>query len=320
MDNPSKARQILDFTFRHRRLLDLASPCGTKACDECYAPHLTKIQGFIDRGEPVHFVILAFPAKSPNTNKVLGPLPDLAEWAALEFLQSFCDQLSYYHHPGARITICSDGHVFAETVGITDDDATAYGAEMKAIVEAQGAGSIAFFSLVDAFGPMPYADMRSELVRRHAEPVEAIRKGLAEEEASKQLFNGIHRFLFEDQAAIETACSRNHVREVTKELTYQVVQRSKAWSQLVGDVFPRAVRLSIHPQPAHSEKLGFHLLRTRDNWLTPWHGVAMEFSNGLVLVKRYQAEQAQARLVRRHNRPSHFVAPDLELAGASLSR
>lgn len=315
MDSHAKAREVLEFTFRNRRLLDPAAPCLAEPCDECYAPHLARVKGFVERQEPIHFVILAFPSKSPNTTKVLGPLPDLAEWTALDFLQSFCDQLSYYHPPGARITICSDGHVFAETVGITDDEATAYHAEMEAIVAAQGAGSVDFFSLIDAFDAMPYPLMREQLELRYAEQIDLIRKRISADENARQLFNGIHRFLFEDRSAMRPEQSRNRMREEAKQVAYAVIRRSNAWSRLVEERFPAAVRLSIHPQPAHGEKLGFHLLKTRDNWLTPWHGVALESSDGLILVKRSQAEQANARLVWRHNRPSHFVAPHLTLEG-----
>lgn len=315
MDSAAKARYVLTFVFRHRRLLDPATPCLDQPCEQCFAPHLARVREFVERREPIHFVILAFPSKSPNTTKVLGPLPDLAEWSAIHFLQSFCDQLSYYHPPGARITICSDGHVFAETVGISDDEATAYHAEMETIVAAQGAESIDFFSLLDAFDSMPYPRMRLELEMNYAEQLELIRKRISEEDTARQLFNGIHRFLFEDRAAMRPELSRNRVREEAKHLTYAVIRRSNAWSQLVSERFPAAVRLSIHPQPAHAEKLGFHLLKTRDNWLTPWHGVALESADGVILVKRFQAEHAKARLVWRRNRPSHYVAPHLTLEG-----
>ena len=319
MDSTATAREVLQFVFRHRRLHDPATPCLGEPCNLCFASHLARVEAFVERREPIHFVILAFPSKSPNTTKVLGPLPDLAEWAALEFLQSFCDQLSYYYPPGARITICSDGHVFAETVGITDEDATAYHAEMEAIIAAQGADSIDFFSLSDAFEPMSFPRMREELELHYAEDIELIKKRIAsDDENARQMFNGIHRFLFEDRTAMHLEQSRSQAREEAKAVAYAVIRRSNAWSRVVQARFPGAVRLSIHPQPPHAEKLGIHLLKTRDNWLTPWHGVALQSSDGVVLVKRFQAEQANARLVWRHNRPSHYVAPHITLEEIQL--
>lgn len=313
MDNTKTAQEVLRFIFRNRRLLDPKSPCAEEPCEQCFAPHLTKIANFIARGVPIHFVILAFPSKSPNRTKVLGPLPDHAEWASVEFLQSICEQLSYYHEPGAKVTICSDGHVFAGAVGITDDQATEYRAEMGAIVAATGAESIDFFGLSDGFKSTDFEDMRASLMRNYAEPMDVLKKRLTGEESGQALFNGIHRFLFEDGVARQPTLSRNRVREDTKRDTYTVIWSSNAWSRMVAEWFPEAVRLSIHPQPAHSAKLGFKLLKAQDTWLTPWHGVALECADGLVLVKKFQAERAQARLVWRNDRPSHYVAPHLTL-------
>jgi pyoverdine/dityrosine biosynthesis protein Dit1 len=53
------------------------------------------------------------------------------------------------------------------------------------------------------------------------------------------------------------------------------------------------------------------MIRTRDNWLTPWHGVAMDDGNSVTLIKRSTAEKLNASVVWRNGRPSHFVAPHL---------
>jgi pyoverdine/dityrosine biosynthesis protein Dit1 len=105
--------------------------------------------------------------------------------------------------------------------------------------------------------------------------------------------------------------SRNKIRESSKELAYKTIQRSNAWSRLVAEQFPGSLRLSIHPQPLHSSKIGIHMVGTKDNWLTPWHGVVVDTGKGLMLVKREEAERMNASLVMRKQRPSHFVAPTL---------
>ena len=79
-------------------------------------------------------------------------------------------------------------------------------------------------------------------------------------------------------------------------------------------MFPTALRLSIHPQPAHAEKIGIHLVETLDNWLTPWHATAVKSGGRYVLMKRYHAERMNASLVWGGLRPSHFVAPAIDLA------
>ena len=120
-------------------------------------------------------------------------------------------------------------------------------------------------------------------------------------------FNGIARFLFEDRAILEPLRSRTALRKECKELAYQVIQRSNAWSRLIADCFPQSLRLSIHPQDPHSEKIGILLTHAEDNWLTPWHGVVVLQDDRFTLTHSHKAEERGAKLVARDGRPSHFV-------------
>ncbi|AWW40953.1 L-tyrosine/L-tryptophan isonitrile synthase family protein [Streptomyces cadmiisoli] len=315
----SPADQILRLLFASRRTSGgPADLCNGKPCERCFAQHRPKVEHFMARGVPLHFVLPAFPAKSANRNKVLGPLPDLAERLSLEFLQSFCDYVRHYYEPGARITVCSDGHVFADLVGVADQDVTDYRTELELLLRAIGADAINTYGLGDAFHSGGHDEQRARLTGRYAQPVADIRARVVEDAAARSLFSGIHRFLFEDQLVRSEGRSRNSVREKTKSRAYQVIQRSDAWSSLVEEYFPEALRLSIHPQDSHSHKIGIHMMRTRDNWLTPWHGVALDDGEGIRLVKRHEAEQLGATLVRRRNRPSHFIAPHVMTSRSPL--
>jgi pyoverdine/dityrosine biosynthesis protein Dit1 len=313
----SQARDILDIVFRFRRLASPSGPCSARPCEECYGPHQEKVVSSVGSGEPVRFVIPAFPAKSPNPTKVLGPLPDRAERIALEFLQSCCDEIGRHYPPGARVTICSDGHVFGGTVGVTDEEVSRYRRELAAIIDRCGFSSVSLYSLHDAFGGESIDEMRDCLLRAYGEPLLSLRSRIRSDMDVRRQFNGVHRFLLEDESALRPQVSRNRLSEACKTRAQEVIRASNAWSRLISERFPGAVRLSIHPQPSHAPKIGFHLVSTRDNWLTPWHGVALEVSDGMVLAKRYQAERINATLVRRDHRPSHFVAPHLRLAEVS---
>ncbi|MDG4794572.1 isocyanide synthase family protein [Micromonospora sp. WMMD1082] len=302
--------KLLSLVFRFRRLASDTDPCARQPCPDCFAPHRARAAAFVERREPVHFVIPAFPAKSRNPRKVLGTLPDLAERLSIDFLESFCDQVRHFYPPGARVTICSDGHVFSDVLGIPDDDVTQYRRHLKRMIGETGGGSIDTYSLDDAFGAaVSYDEMRRRLIAQHARPVEEIRERVRTDEAACTMFNGMHRFMVEDQTALNSTMSRTRLRTVCKDMAYQVILRSNAWSDLVGEVFPEALRLSIHPQPSHAEKIGFHLVRTRDSWLTPWHGVILDDGATVTLVKRSHAEAMNASLIWRNSRPSHFVHP-----------
>src|SRR5688572_15697119 len=115
------AHGILRVIFARRRLSGAdCSPSG--ACDACYALHHETVARRVRQGLPLQMVLPAFPAKSPNLRKVLGPLPDKAEELALAYLQGVCDRVRAIYAPGARLTICSDGRVFSDLVGVSDED------------------------------------------------------------------------------------------------------------------------------------------------------------------------------------------------------
>ena len=304
------ASRVLRLVLSRRRL---AAPRTCEpSCEACLAPHLPRAEAFVRAGRPIHFVLPAFPAKSPNPRKVLGTLPDMAEVVALTFLQNLCTRVHALYAPGARITICSDGRVFSDLVGVPDETVSAYGREIKVILEQLGACALDVFNLEDHLPPGRFDELRRALVAGFARPLADIRSQIAVGGQPLVVFNGIARFLFEDMTGEHPAMSRSQARILTKERSYHVIQRSDAWSALVERAFPESLRLSIHPQPAHHEKIGIHLVETLDNWLTPWHAAAVKVGGRYVLMKRYQAERMGAWLVHGGARPSHFVADTLD--------
>ena len=303
------AAEVLAVVFRHRRVSGTCPSCLASAngvCHACRRPHLARVSRFVAAGAPVHFVLPAFPAKSPSAGKVLGPRADMAEEISLRHLQAVCDEVAAVYAPGARITICSDGHVFSDVVGVTDADVSSYGADIRAMIDSLGLCGLTTFSLADVFNETGFAEMRARLLARFGEPVELIRKRVHLTADGRALYNGIHRFLFEDSVRMSTA-SRSEVRRECGERAYAVIQRSRAWGAAVSAAFPGAVRLSIHPQAPQASKIGIRLGETTDAWLTPWHAVALELPGGdFKLVHRADAEAMGAILVERDGRPSHY--------------
>lgn len=323
---PSSApasQRILEVLYRYQRVDEslrtdgegageAGETAGEESCPACLEARRAKLEQFIERDEPIHFVVPAFPAKSPNRSKVLGELPDLGEQISLGFLQSLCDYVSHFHKPGARVTICSDGHVFGDVVGVSDDSVTAYREHLAHMIKSSQFSSLDLFGLDDAFGGANYSKLRRILEENYSASLSELKEKVRSEKSTRALFNGIHRFMFEDAVArCNGETSRSRLRNDSKETAYQTILRSNAWSRVVAEKFPRAIRLSIHPQPPHSEKFGLQLVPTRDGWLTPWHGVVLDNGVKRYLVKRWDAEKMQASVVWRNGRPSHFVAPHL---------
>jgi pyoverdine/dityrosine biosynthesis protein Dit1 len=270
--------------------------------------HRERVARFVSRGVPVDFVLPAFPGKSPNKSKVIGVVPDLAEQLSLNFLRKICDQIQRIYAPGARIIICSDGHVFSDLVHIPDSDIVIYQAKLTVMMGETGPKTLGVFSLDREYGGRPYDEMRLLLMQRYGDGVAELKRQVRGGGDLLTLYRGITRFLLDDADRLDHKKSRAALQRECRERAYGVIQRSRAWGRLIAERFPEAVRLSIHPQPCGSGKLGINLLEASDNWITPWHGAAVEVGGRFVLMKRYQAEALGAELVYLHGRPSHYVA------------
>lgn len=274
---------------------------------------LPRIAAFIEAGEPIEFVLPAFPAKSPNPGKVLDSRPDMAERLSLSFLNHLCQRIQLFYAPGAKITVCSDGRVFGDLVRIGDAHISAYQDALRLMIEEIGATHIGVFNLEDvrAFEAQRdnHEQLRQLLIDGYAEPLESIRETLLASEEGLLLYRAITRFLYEDGLTPDYQGSKTALQRDAKERAYGVIQRSWAWGALLADQFPRAIRLSIHPQPADSLKFDIHMMPTRDDWLTPWHGVAVNTEDRFVLMKRSEVLELGGELVQINGQPSHYRLP-----------
>jgi L-tyrosine isonitrile synthase len=313
------AKNILAEVMQFRRFSGPKTSCLTFPCEKCVAPHLSKIMSSVALGLPVTFVLPAFPGKSPNPAKVLGPLPDMAERRALEFLQHLCDRIGRYYSPGARLILCADGRVFSDVVGMRDIDVTAYQIELDKMIAELGLVSISTFNLDELYDGLSFDQMRTQLMEHYGENLEVLKSAVSrggkdqdcsvDDKEAHRLFCGITRFLLEDATFPGQTKSRTALQKECRSRAYEVIQRSKAWGEFLEMRFPNAVRLSIHPQTCGAKKLGIRLIEP-DNWLTPWHGVAVDVGGRFMLFKRSQAEELGARLIHREGRPSHYVLMD----------
>ena len=311
------ARKILLEVMQFRRVADPHKSCASP-CETCLEPHIRQVISAIEAQQPITFVLPAFPGKSPNLVKVLGTLPDMAERCSLEFLEGLCERIRKMYLPGAQVILCSDGRVFNDAVGMRDEDVTDYQQELLRLIKEMSLSAISTFNLDDVYSNLDFNLMRDKLMEHYGESLEmlkdAVRKGsktpcsIENEEVNRQ-YCGITRFLVEDATHPGQSLSRNALQKMCRHRAYVVVQRSRAWSELIAERFPHAVRLSIHPQICGTAKLGIRLMEA-ESWMTPWHGVAVHGDESFVLLKRAQAEKLGAQLVYREGRPSHYVLID----------
>ncbi|WP_445517419.1 L-tyrosine/L-tryptophan isonitrile synthase family protein [Streptomyces sp. NEAU-174] len=290
---------ILDLLLPHHRTTG-PSPGGVVAF-----PHqLRRIAGFVRAGEPVLFTLPGFPCKSPNPAKVLGHLPDQGERLSLGFLNTLCEKIERIHPPGARVIICSDGHVFGDLIRVPDDHIDAYADALGHLIQEADLHRLSVFDLRDVLGDLPHGAKRARVHQGYAPTLEALRAEVRSEAHTLALYRGITRFLVEDTA--DFTGTRSALQRECRQRAYGVIQRSRAWGELIAEHHPRAVRLSIHPQPIGAPKFGIRLLDAPDVWTTPWHSAALRRADGTwTLLPRTRARRL-GRLVHRHGRPSHY--------------
>jgi pyoverdine/dityrosine biosynthesis protein Dit1/AcrR family transcriptional regulator len=307
----ARATAILKQVFQHRKLIQPEKKCQRGDCEECINLHLPKVLHFVAAEKPIHFVLPAFPAKSPNHQKTIGKLPDLAEEIAIQTLQSLCDEIQAIHPPGAKVTICSDGRIFSTLVGVEDAEITAYVAHLRNFIQHTGIRNIEVLNLEDLLPELPIDQARRSVLEEYSEPLDRLHDRLTTSPSFLQLFNGIHRFITEDRLVLNPHISPSKTKETAKGIALQVIQHSNAWTRFLTQLYPEALRLSIHPYAAHSEKIGIRLTKAMDNWLTPWHGAIVLQEDGYMLMKSREAIAQGARLVTHEGRPHHFTTISL---------
>ncbi|MNL31172.1 Pyoverdine/dityrosine biosynthesis protein [compost metagenome] len=192
-------------------------------------------------------------------------------------------------------------------VQVSDGSVDVYGREIRRIIDDLKLDNLKTFSLDDVFSAHNYNLMRDRLVAEFAESTDSLRARVKADDDAKLLFNGIHRFMFEDQSALFPEKTKNSLREHSKVLAYEVIRRSNAWSRLVENKFPEALRLSIHPQSVHSTKIGVRLMPSNDLWRTPWHSVTVFDGHDYFLTPREQAEAAGGVLSYADDKYPYYV-------------
>lgn len=295
MNSTGLARQQFDFALRvYGHIAKLS--VGDANHPVASVPLYNEIERQVERGQKLSFILPAFPAKSANREKTIDATPDYADVLGLKALNDVCEQINRFYFAGAEIIICSDGRVFNDLVMVSDEDLMKYKVGIETIIQSMKLVHLKTFSLDDCFEHQDFAQMRQDLEANYSESVESIRSRVKSNVDTRDLFNGIHRFMKEDMQVLRPDLSKNQLMEASKVVTYKVMQRSGAWDQMLSNHFPCGLRLSIHPYPITYRKFGVKLVGGADRWATPWHNVALKMQDRFFLVKRKLALEMGAVL------------------------
>lgn len=280
------------------------------------------VRHFVERNLPVEAVLPAFPCKSLNRDKVAGGLPDKGEELALDRLVQFVKSVREIYTPGMKIWIVSDGHVFSDCIGVDDEDVDVYSEALKNLYqEMDESDGIGFRSLVDLFDPEEFdeslvdqVELPHHLKTNLVAKLELCRKILMKlcdldcGELQRDidtpghprlaLYRGFLKFMTEDlaQHPSVTDLSRKQFKKVVLRVSFEMIKRNDAYSNLVELMFPFHLRLSIHSHNNSGPKFAVRLLKdclvirliedfrqpeTLDllHVPTPWHNAIVQFEH-----------------------------------------
>ena len=308
------AVKILEILFERRKLVEAELSSVGAIPFTALLPaeidlHLQKIKSMVQQNKAITMILPAYPGKSPNRNKTLSKLPDLAEKHSIDNLYQLCLDIKQVYPPGGNICICSDGYVFSDLVRIPDPDVNLYTAEIINYYQQHYAGCFSFFDIKDAFPKLDCLDsMREELMVCYGESLVSLSARAKTEKESLSMYQGITRFLSEDFNGLAEfyGVSKTQIQKMAKSTSLRVIQRSNAWSQLLAEVYPDALRLSIHPQYRVSTKIGIKMADSDDSWRTPWHSVAVLKNREVQLQRRSQIDENRHRLIFNGGKPCHY--------------
>jgi pyoverdine/dityrosine biosynthesis protein Dit1 len=299
--------QIMTVLLEFRAECSTQSQCLTKNCPLCTRSLKAQLAPMLLAHQKITFILPGFAAKSANREKTLGPLPDLGERLALKRLHELCKKISEIYSPGAELIICADGHVFNDLVGVSEKDLKSYSDYLRQLLNGLEGTYLKCFDLTQAYPHLNSSEQRETLVQEFGQSLEQIRESVQNNSIEKELFNGIHRFVFEDQKVLHDFASLSQCRKYCKTIAYQVILRSHAWSALIAKRYPNCVRFSIHPYPCGAEKFGLQLLPSENRWATPWHNVVLEKNGQYQLMKHKEALALGAKVALEKGYPSHYV-------------
>ncbi|EWY81456.1 hypothetical protein FOYG_15695 [Fusarium oxysporum NRRL 32931] len=284
---------------------------------------LAVVSRFVRARQKVVMCLPAFPFKSANkVEKVLGTLPDKAEELALARLNSICVTIGQFYEPGAELTVISDGLVYNDLLGISDQETWRYGSALRAMAERNAFSHLSFSRLQDLvavkglpndLNELTYVanatNFRRTLFNKYGRDGDLdIDHEIATNPDTLGTYKGYCRFLKSDlQHIFGPAKSSAKYRKDVKYLAKQMLIRGYAFAGAVKARFPNYLRLSIH-QSTGEHKISISLLNTKSGFTTPWHCSVVLMADGewlSGLTVDFKADRL-LELVEEDGRPSYF--------------
>ncbi|GKU06417.1 pyoverdine dityrosine biosynthesis [Fusarium langsethiae] len=292
------------------------------------------LENAIRNKEPIRLVLPAFPFKSSNrTAKVLGADPDEAERISLLHLNGLCKALEEATKLKVELLITSDGVMYNDLLGISDEEVWRYGEGIRRIAKEQGCSHISFnrlgalishevdstASLDDYMRDAPgYRRQLEALLPPGFDPAQEIKTN----HDVKLTYLGYKRFLDLEMQNAAPNDSNLSLRDRKAITAKNMIKRGKAYAEAIRNAYPNAIRLSIH-ESDDVNKISIAILPLASgNPMTPWHGALVRAVNGnLTISHALNVSALKYDLVYEHGKPSYFRerSPLFSWTGMDLS-
>ncbi|MDP3836552.1 MAG: L-tyrosine/L-tryptophan isonitrile synthase family protein [bacterium] len=263
---------------------------------------LKKINYFIDKKEPINFMLPAFPFKIANPLKSSRRDADLAEIGSFCKLNEINLQIKIIYKPGAKFTIFHDGHLYYRHFLHEKEDAERYFKSLKDIVRKLNLGEVII--LKDALEELKkiknfstiYDEARAEMTNLWQTTKfnnEKVQKIIQSAKQNINLSDASFKFLYRinfledwDLSDVEKE-KKKEINERAEKCAfeYMVVQHALEKADFFNLLVPGGIRLTVHPKEGH---IGIFLVK-RKTHLLPWMGVGVLKNNGEVSV-HYESE------------------------------
>jgi len=245
-----------------------------------------KVQWFIDRGEPIQFVAMAFPYKVPNPVKTgRRRAPDAGEALMLRRFQAVLDAVRLAYPPGGHLTILEEG-ILGRCQGVDPADIAAYRAGIPQITDVAGVSDIGYHSLDDMGTRIEDFEARwyfeAERLRRlwdEGEP--EIRRGYAEANPGER--TTVPTRSYEPATLIaaldpdQTDSALRYVREYLdlvahrQFFAYRALLNLRDASGYLEAIAPHALKLTVSPKPENLAVIPVN----RWTGILPYHGATV---------------------------------------------
>lgn len=257
-------------------------------------------------------------------------MPDHGEWVALQRLDSFVQRISDRCPAGAHLILFSDGRVYCDIFKISDVTTSKFRSALREIYTS----SRLHWADLDMFLPQATGDDKREaLMKLFGETDMDVQRKITTEPDFRETYCGFKKFMEEEHKELLSSESYTTRRKYAAAAAKKMMARNVAYRVFVSTLFPRHIRLSIHPCKASCSgggemplphacrmsllalcaaenvfKFGVNLVG-RTDWGTPWHNVVVETApNEYELVRRAVAEErGYSKHIHHRSRLPYFV-------------